>query len=270
MISRLLSDRELSAELIRGSAEVERAQARQAEIVGEWLARRAWEADGATSATAWLVEHTPTTRPAAARLCRTARLVHEHELTAAELEAGHVSVADVELLAAAVQRREALYPEHEETLLNLASGLIADDLVAVAKRWRALADDELAAVDAAAAYEQRFLHVSPTIGGVRIDGFLDPVGGTRVMNVLDALSPPDSIGAPDARSLSARYADALVTMAEQTIADSERGGALPANVDLVMDVQTLLDRTSLDVCRGPMRSRRRRARRPRRRRAPVV
>ena len=89
----LLSDRELSAEMIRGSAEVERAQARQVAIAGVRLTRRAWEADGATSATAWLVEHTPTTRPAAARLCRRARLVHEHELTAAELEAGHVSVA---------------------------------------------------------------------------------------------------------------------------------------------------------------------------------
>jgi hypothetical protein len=246
----LLSDRELSAELIRCGAQVERAQARQAEIAGEWLARRAWEADLATSATAWLVERTRTTRPAAARLCRTARLVDEHELTAAALEAGHVSVAHVEVLAAAVQRREALYPEYEETLLNAASGLIPDDLVTVAKRWRALADDELATIDAATVHEQRFLHVSRTIGGMRIDGFLDPVSGATVVNALEHLSPPDPAGAPDARPLSVRYADAFVTMAEHVLDDPERGGAAQPNVDLVLDARTLLDRTGLDAGEG--------------------
>jgi hypothetical protein len=177
-------------------------------------------------------------------------LVHEHEQTAEALAAGHVSVAHVEVLAAAVRRREELYPEHEETLLNAASGLNPDDLVTVARRWRALADDELATIDAAAAHERRFLHVSPTIGGVRIDGFLDPVGGATVVNALERLSPPDPAGACDARPLSVRYADAFVTMAEQTLDDPQRGGAAQPNVDLVLDARTLLDGGGLDACEG--------------------
>ncbi len=246
----LLSDAELSAEVIRCGAEVERAQARQAEVVGEWRARGAWAVDGATSATAWLVEHTPTTRPAAARLCRTARMVHDHEATASALEAGHVTVAHVEVLAAAVRGRDRLYPDHEETLLSAASGLNPDDLASVAKRWRALADDELESSDAASAHERRSLHASPTVGGVRIDGFLDPVGGATVINALDGLVPPDPASDPDARPRSVRNADALVMLAEAWRHDPARGGAAQPNVDVVIDAEKLSGRAGLDACEG--------------------
>ena len=46
------------------------------------------------------------------------------------------------------RRRERLYSEHEATLLTAAGALSPDDLVTVARRWRALADDQLAALDA--------------------------------------------------------------------------------------------------------------------------
>ena len=195
------SDAALAAEVIERAAEVERAQARLAEVVGVWDARRAWAGDGATSAAAWLVEHTPTTRPAAVRLCRTARLVHGHQQTARALADGAVTAAHVEVLAAAVRRREQLYPEHEEVLLEAARSVNPDDLVTVGRRWRALADDELAANDAVSSYERRYLHVSPTIGGARIDGFLDPVGAATVINALDALSPPDASSDPSAAAV---------------------------------------------------------------------
>ncbi len=213
-----------------------------------WQAHRAWVADGASSAASWLVEHTPMTRPAAVRLCRMARLVHEHRQTAEALDAGEVTVAHVEVLAAAVQRREALYSEHEAILLEAARSLHPDDLTTVAKRWRELADDELAAVDAAASFANRYLHVSPTLGGARIDGFLDPVGAATVIRALDVLAPPDPASDPSPRSQSQRYADAFVLMAEQTLDDPERSGGVAAGIDLVIDVDTLLGKVSTDAC----------------------
>ena len=98
-----------------------------------------------------------------------------------------MTVAHVEVLATAVKRREELYPEHEQTLLDAARSVNPEDLVTAARRWRELADDELASLDAASAYAKRYLHVSPTIGGARIDGFLDPVGAATVISALDAL-----------------------------------------------------------------------------------
>jgi hypothetical protein len=225
------SDAALSAEVIARAAEAERANARLAEVTAVWLARGAWGEAGSHSPTAWLVEHTSMTRPKAARTCATARLVHAHPRTAAALEAGDATIEHVEVLAAAVRRRESLYSEHEDTLLDAAKTLNPDDFVTVAKRWRALADDELAAIDAAAAYEQRYLRVSPTIGGAHIDGFLDAVGAATVVKALDALSPPDPSSDPAPRSLSVRYADAFVMMAEASLGDPERGGAAQANVD---------------------------------------
>jgi len=242
------SDAALCAEVIDLASAAERANARLAVAVGEWRAREAWRSYGATSGPAWLAEHTPMTRRAAARLCRTARLVHEHEQTAKALEVGDVTVAHVEVLAGAVRRREELYPEHEDTLLSAASSLPPDDLVTVAIRWRSLADDQLAAVDAAAAHEQRFFHVSETFGGGRIDGFVDPTGTATVIRALDALVPPDPAGTPDPRPLSVRRADGLVMLAEQWLDAPERAGRASFTLNLVIDVDTLLGKASLDAC----------------------
>ncbi len=149
------------------------------------------------------------TRASAGKLCTTARLVHRHQQTAKALDVGDVTVAHVGVLAAAVRRREALYPEHEDALLEAAPSLTPDDLVMVARQWRELADEALTAADAAAAHASRFLHVSPTLGGGRIDGFLDPDATAMLIEALDALVPPDPAGTPDPRPKSVRNADAL-------------------------------------------------------------
>ena len=164
------SDAALCAEVAELAAVAERANADLVRAVGVWQARAAWTEDGSLSGPAWLAANTPMTRPAAARLCATARLVHGHEQTAKALDVGDVTVAHVEVLAAVVRRREELYPEHEDTLLNAAGALSPDDLVTVARRWRSLADDQLAALDAASSHANRYLHVSPTLGAARSTG----------------------------------------------------------------------------------------------------
>jgi len=238
----------LRAEVIELAGAAERAQAELVAAVGVWQARKAWGADGALSGPAWLATNTPMTRPAAARLCATARLVQAHEQTAKALDVGDVTVAHVEVLAGAVRHREALYPEHEDTLLAAASSLTPDDLVTAAKRWRSFADDELAALDAAAAHDQRYLHVSPTFAGGRIDGFLDPTATATLIDALDALVPPDRAGTDDPRSLSVRRADALVMLAEQWLDTPERGGRARFELNLVIDIEKLLSKASLDAC----------------------
>ena len=228
---------------------VERAQAELVGAVGQWQARAAWTDDGSSSGPAWLVANTAMTRPAAARLCATARLVHRYEQTAKALDVGDVSVAHLEVLAAAVRRREELYPEHEDTLLNTANTMSPSDLVEAAKRWRSLADDQLAALDAATSHANRYLHVSKTFGGGRIDGFLDPTATATLISALDALSPPDSAEALETpRSLSVRYADALVMLAEQWLDDPEQAGRVGVDLNLVIDLETLLGNSPIDAC----------------------
>jgi Domain of unknown function (DUF222) len=226
----------------------ERVDAEVVRCAAEWDAVSAWAEDAALSAPAWLAARAPVTRPAAARLMRTARLVREHDTTARALAAGDVTVAHVEVLASVAHGRTELYAEHEETLLNAAGALVPDDLVTVARRWRELADHELARADAAAAFERRHLHVSPIMGGGVLDGFLDPAATATVIRALDALEPPDpASGESLARSLSQRRADALVSLCEESLGRTRRGGRAPLAVDVVIDLETLLDHAPADL-----------------------
>ena len=115
------SDAALCDEMRERSVAVERAQAELTHLAGIWLDRQAWRSESGLSSRSWLAEHTPMTRASAAKLCTTARLVRRHEQTAKALDVGDVTVAHVEVLAAAARRREALYPEHEDTLLEAAT-----------------------------------------------------------------------------------------------------------------------------------------------------
>ena len=249
------SNAALSAEVLEFAAVVERAQAELVRVVGVWNARAAWADDGAQSAAGWLAARTPMTRPAAARLVRTARLANDHEQTAKALEVGDVTVAHVETLAAVSRGREELYAEHEDTLLNAAGALVPDDLVDVARRWRELADDELARIDAAASFERRNLHVSPTIGGGVIGGFLDPEDTATFIAVLDAQEPPDPTDGDLApRSLSQRRADALMMLCRSSSPSDDSGAVrlVSTSVDVVIDHDTLTGDRTGSGARMPM------------------
>jgi hypothetical protein len=174
-------------------------------------------------------------------------LAHDNEQTAKALDVGDVSAAHVEVLALAARRREELYAEHEGALLDAARSLAPDDLVTVARQWRELADDELATAGAEAAHAARFLHVSPTLGGGRIDGFLDPVGTAALIRALDELVPPDPAGTPEPRPRSVRNADAIVMLAEQWLDDPERAGSADVSIEVRIDV-AILGRFGLDTC----------------------
>jgi len=224
----------------------ERLDAEVLRAVGDCDAVDAWNTE-CLGAVSWLATHASLVRGAAARLVRTARFLRRHPHTAKALDAGDVSVPHVELLAAAVRRRDDLYDEHETVLLDAAATVAAQDFPKVTRSWAALADDELARRDAAFGFDQRGFTLSPTTGGSAVSGFLDPEASALVHSVFDEVQPPD--GALDTRTRAQRHADALMLLCERA-----RGGQVPdsrpiAGVEAVFDHDVLGDRAGSDALR---------------------
>ena len=149
------------------------------------------------------------------------------------------------MLAEVAHRRDDLYAEHEDTLLETAKTVEVLDFPAVTRRWATLADDELARRHAAFGFERRGFTLSPTAGGSAVSGFLDPEASATVKGVLDELQPPD--GASDTRSAAQRRADALVLLCERA-----RGGTLPesrpiAGAEVVVSQDVLAHRPLVEL-----------------------
>ena len=132
-------------------------------------------------------------------------------------------------------------PITRQTLLTVARKVSADDLVVSMRHWRSIADDN-DDPDPDDVFERRFFRISPTLGGAKIDGFLDPDAAAAVGAALDAIDRPDPVnGVTPPRSLGQRRADALVELARESMALTERGGRVPPNVDAVLDVNDVLE-----------------------------
>jgi hypothetical protein len=226
---RALQDR-LDAEVVRLVAECD--------AVGAW-------AEDALGGVAWLASRTGLVRRDAAQLVRTARFVGRHQQTAKALDAGDVTVPQVEALAYVAHRRDDLYAEHEAALLDAARVVEVQDLPAVTKQWALLADDELAQRDAAFAFERRGFTLSPTIGGSAVSGFFDPESAAFIGGTLDELQPPE--GPADTRTPAQRRADALMLLCERA-----RGGTLPdqrpiAGAEVVVSHDVLARRPLIEL-----------------------
>ena len=119
---------------------VERAQADLVGATAEWDGQLDWTADGACSPATWLARHAPVSKGKADRLVRCARLVRRHDRTAKALAAGDLSSQHLEVLADTTRRREDLYADHEDVLLDAAAALDVDDFRTAAESWRQHAD----------------------------------------------------------------------------------------------------------------------------------
>jgi hypothetical protein len=228
---------------------VERSQAELVRATGAWDAVAAWAEDGAVSPVAWLTHFTRTAAARATRLVRAARLARRHERTAKTLAAGDLTSDHLDALAKATRRREALYPEHEDVLLDAAATMRADDFRKIVATWRSHADDALANAEAFAAVEHAYVDATPTFGGrVVLNAELDAEGGATVIAALDARCQPDAyVEGLAPRSLSERRAAALVEMAQDSLARDTDGARAPIGVDLVVDAGTLSDAPPADL-----------------------
>jgi hypothetical protein len=237
-----------SAHLLELLEARERLDAEVLRAVGEWDAAGAYTEDGACTPVAWLAHRAPVSKADAVGLVRGARLAHRHPRTGKLLASGDVSTAHVDVLAQAVRRREDLYPEHEDTLLDAARTLRPELFRHVAQRWRSLADDVLADEEAQVTFGRRFVHCSKTIAGtVRGDFELDAEAGAVVLAALEARDRPDPADTPGgARSRAQRWADALVEIASSSLG-SEGTQRHAMAVDVVVDAGTLAGEPPADL-----------------------
>jgi hypothetical protein len=227
----------LSERVLELLAAQERLNAEVVRLVGEWDRRRAWESDGALTATSWITHRAPVAGRHAATMVGAARLVDRHPATAAALASGDVSSAHVEQLARVVTKdRAGLYLDHETELLNAAATLPLGDFAKVTATWRSLADDHLASDDHQQQYEARRFHVSDTFqGAVAADGMFDQVGGATLKAAVDDLANLNRQPG-DSRTLPQRRADALVELAERYLKGTQPVGRSPVNLNVIVIV----------------------------------
>jgi hypothetical protein len=242
------NDAALSEQLTGMLDQLERLHAAVLGCAATWDGRGVWAVEGAPTAPSWLTDRGSMTRPAAVRLARTARHLRGHEHTAKALVAGDVKVEHVETIATVARGREELATRHEDALLGAAQRVKPDDFVRVARRWAELADDFIAKKHAKKNWERRHLHVSPTTGGGRIDGFVDPEATAIITAALDALMPPDPKDGPEPpRTLSQRRADALVEMCQRSLGGHATGSRAKSTVDILIDSDTATGKAPADL-----------------------
>jgi hypothetical protein len=182
------------------------------------------------------------TRAAANQLVRSARLVREHDATAAALAEGTVTAAHVATIATATRNREDLYREGEQEVLSVAHTLTPEEFTRAARYWRSLADDAAASGDAYAVHERAFLHVSKTVfDTVRLDGELDLEAGEILLSALGAAIDEGRADlATDSRTGGQRNAEALVQVASAYLSRAGGVGRPGVAATVVVDLDRLL------------------------------
>jgi hypothetical protein len=191
-----------------------------------------------------LAHRVPISRQDASTLLRTARHVACHEQTAKALDAGDITAAHAEMAAQAAKHREDHYPEHEDVILDAARALPPAEFRLVMRHWQQCVDS-IADHDTATKHiDGNYLDIASTFEGVgHLDGRLDPVSTKGIMDVLDAMEPPDPTNGPNPpRTLSQRRAAALLRLVF--------GDRAPATViDVTIDGDSLAGRPSTDLTR---------------------
>jgi hypothetical protein len=183
------------------------------------------------SALAWSCRRSKAScRAAVAR----ARALRSMPATEVAYEHGAISTEHVRLLAAAARSNAEAYLKAEDELIDDARRLRFDQLARRVEYFRQLADPDGVEAEAVDAHAHRQLHCSRTFEQtVRVDGSLDPIGGTIVKTELERLEQQlfeadwaeararvgDVATASDLRrTAEQRRADALVEMARRSAA----------------------------------------------------
>jgi hypothetical protein len=232
----------LSERLTKAVELRDRLDAEVLRLAGEWDRRRAWEADGALSAASWMTHRLPISRARAQDDMRTARFLGHHDRVAKAVSVADVSVDHARVLARVVNdRRENLFGDHVDALVDAAEVLSVGDFTKVARRWGQLADDQLASADFMRQHDNRRLTIARTFGGaVHGDLLLDSEGGALFERAIDVMSPPDPVDTPDGpRTAAQRRADALVEMSRIILQGAKGAGVSPTNLNAIFDVDTL-------------------------------
>ncbi len=183
---------------------------------------------------------------------RTARFAFRHPATGDALADGRLSAANAETLALFATRRRKTFVGDEDVILEHAPKLSPDAFGVMMRKWREYADDLEAKDETSKAFEERFFRLTDTLDGAKVDGFLDPEAAALIRAALDAIDRPDPTnGLVKPRSLGQRYADALVDLAKESLARTERGGRFVPNIDGVLDVNRVAGHEPVDIFGDP-------------------
>ena len=183
-----------------------------ATAVAAFDAEAGWEADGATSVTAWLRHHGRQTGRDAKRLASTARRLADLPATAAAHSSGELSGGQVAAIVANVSDATVeVFAEQEGALVPTLAAMGVADVARAMQVWRHRAEALLPDEDANE-QPKRSLHLSETLGGrFVLEGDLDAEGGGVVSAAMRLASSPDVKG-DGIRTAAERRADALVDL----------------------------------------------------------
>jgi len=218
--------------------QLERLAAVSTRAVAAFDAGRAWSADGAHSASAWLRMRWNVPATSARRRVKLGRALREMPAVEAAWLAGDIGEAQVALLASARTPETASCFERDEAMLiDQAAKLGYRSFARALAYWEQLADPEGTERSAEGQHADRRLHLSQTFGGAWVlQGLFDPINGAILANVVGRIEKElfeadwaearervgDKVCAGDlARTPAQRRADALVEMAR-------RAAAMPA------------------------------------------
>lgn len=249
--SQLLDD-ELSGFLLALDRCRARVDAATTGLVGQWDARLAWAADGATSAAGWLAARGEQSRAQASAQVKVARALRRMPLTTEAFHAGQIGGAKARLLANAATRHPEGFAEDETWLVHWATRLSVAGTAAVIARWLAHRDDLAGEPTAEETAEKRRFHLSKMLDGTwRADGVLPAEDGEVVANALAAIG--DELRAAhqatkdaDARftppTAAQRRSDALTEMARRALgADPDTASPATPSLLALLDAHRLSD-----------------------------
>jgi hypothetical protein len=236
-----LDDDELHTIVVAVQRERARLGVVAAGLLGRWDTRRIWASDGSRTAAGRLSRETACSAATAGVEMRRARHQRTLPATTAAIAQGELSLDHLDVMGRANQaHRAAHFARDEAFLVEQCTHLRFAPAVRMVGYWcqRVDADVELPE-DHGRPDDGVQLHAAVTIGGtVVVNGVLDPVGGSIVMNELDRLEHELYLVDQDdgtIRTASARRAAALVVMAQRSATPGKGRAPRPLFTVLVGD-----------------------------------
>jgi Domain of unknown function (DUF222)/HNH endonuclease len=241
-------------ELMEDFEEIERAcerlQARRLALLAHIDRRRTWALDGHLSTASWIVDRFGTSWSVATERVKMAKALENMPQTKKALDAGEISSCSFRILASASAAHPEAFIGSEEILVQAAHRHSVRGLRRAVAYWRELADADQGVDGSERAWNERHLHVSPTLHGmVRVDGDLDPETGETLITALRAVMDAErrSGDGGDARTPPQRRADALLEICRQWLDRLDRpdvAGERP-HLTVTMDLNALEGRIGL-------------------------
>ena len=240
--------------------QLERLAAVTTRAVAAFDAERAWSAEGAHTASAWLRVRWNVPHTSARRRVKLGRALREMPAVEAAWLAGDIGEAQVVLLASARTPKTApCFERDEEMLVDHAMKLGYRSFARALAYWEQLADPDGTEGSAERQHADRRLHLSQTFGGAwALQGLFDPINGDILANVLGRIDKElfeadwaeakervgDKVCGGDlARTPAQRRADALVEMARRAAA-MPAGSRLPEPLfSVLVGYETFAGRT---------------------------